>query len=170
MFSPFCQSVRRRILELLLERPYTVNDLVDEFRLHRPSVSEHLQVLRLAQLVRDERRGRERYYHIEPARLFEVNEWLKPFEHYWRERMQALDRTLDEEGESMIQPGTIRLSQFINHPPAKVWQAPTDLKIHAKWWAAGDIRAVRRPSVHSRYGSPGGNNRAKSSRWNPSVC
>ena len=42
----------------------------------------------------------------------------------------------------MIQPGVIRLSQFIAHPPAKVWQALTDPKIHEKWWAAGDVRAV----------------------------
>ena len=94
VFAVLSNPVRRRILELLLERPYTVNDLVDEFRLHRPAVSEHLQVLRTAQLVRDERRGRERYYHIEPARLFRVNEWLKPFEHYWRERLLALDTLL----------------------------------------------------------------------------
>jgi DNA-binding transcriptional ArsR family regulator len=68
-----------------------------QFRLHRPAVSEHLQVLRTARLVRDERRGRERYYHLEPARLIEVNEWLKPFEHDWRERMKALESVLDEE-------------------------------------------------------------------------
>ncbi len=89
--------VRRRILELLIGRPYTVNDLVSEFHLHRPAVSEHLQVLRNARLVRAARRGRERYYHLDPARLVEVEEWLKPFAHYWRERMQALDAVLDEE-------------------------------------------------------------------------
>jgi DNA-binding transcriptional ArsR family regulator len=89
--------VRRRILELLMGRPYTVNHLVDEFQLHRPAVSEHLQVLRNARLVRDERRGRERYYHLDPSRLVEVDDWLKPFERYWRERMQALGSILDEE-------------------------------------------------------------------------
>jgi DNA-binding transcriptional ArsR family regulator len=56
-----------------------------------------LQVLRNARLVRDERRGRERYYHLGPSRLVEVNEWLKPFERYWRDRMQALNAILDEE-------------------------------------------------------------------------
>jgi DNA-binding transcriptional ArsR family regulator len=65
--------------------------------LHRPAVSEHLQVLRIARLVRDERRGRERYYHLDPARLNEVDEWLQPFARYWRERMQALEAILDEE-------------------------------------------------------------------------
>ena len=56
-----------------------------------------MQVLRNASLVRDERRGRERYYHLDPARLVEVDEWLKPFERYWRERMQTLNTVLDEE-------------------------------------------------------------------------
>jgi DNA-binding transcriptional ArsR family regulator len=99
--EPFCSHlanpVRRRILELLMGRPCTVNYLVREFHLHRPAVSKHLQVLRNARLVRDERRGRERYYHLDPARLIEVDEWIKPFARYWHERMQALDAILEEE-------------------------------------------------------------------------
>jgi uncharacterized protein YndB with AHSA1/START domain len=42
----------------------------------------------------------------------------------------------------MIEPGLIQLTQFIEHPPAKVWQALTDPALIAKWWAAGDIRPV----------------------------
>lgn len=41
----------------------------------------------------------------------------------------------------MTEPGVIRLSQFIPHPPEKVWQALTDPRLHAKWWAAGDVKA-----------------------------
>jgi DNA-binding transcriptional ArsR family regulator len=96
IFSVLANPVRRRILELLLERPCTVNALVDEFHLNRPAVSEHLQVLRNARLVKDRRQGRERFYQLEPLRLAEVHEWLKPFERYWRERMQALEDTLNE--------------------------------------------------------------------------
>ena len=97
VFAVLANPVRRRILEMLRQRPHTVNALVEEFRLQRPAVSEHLQVLRRARLVRDERRGRERHYHLAPARLAEVDHWLKPFEHYWRKRLQALADTLDEE-------------------------------------------------------------------------
>jgi uncharacterized protein YndB with AHSA1/START domain len=42
----------------------------------------------------------------------------------------------------MTERGVIRLSQFINHPPAKVWKALTDPTSHAKWWAAGDVKPV----------------------------
>jgi uncharacterized protein YndB with AHSA1/START domain len=52
-------------------------------------------------------------------------------------RTQLLTRAdLDSE------PGLIRLTQFIEQPPAKVWQALTHPALLAKWWAAGDIRPV----------------------------
>lgn len=95
IFTVLANPIRRRILQLLLERAYTVNSLVEQFKQHRPAVSEHLHVLRKAKLVRDEKRGRERYYHIEPARLLEAADWLRPFEHYWRSRMHALSDLLD---------------------------------------------------------------------------
>ncbi len=97
VFGAISSPVRRRILELLLEGASTVNALVDEFEAHRPAISEHLQVLRNARLVRCERRGRERYYHIEPQRLAEATNWLKPFEQYWSARLKALDDILNEE-------------------------------------------------------------------------
>ncbi len=40
----------------------------------------------------------------------------------------------------MAEPAVIRLSQFIHHPPARVWQALTDPALHAQWWAAGDVQ------------------------------
>ena len=97
VFAALGNPVRRRILELLRPGPVTVNSLVERFQLNRPAVSEHLQVLRNAGLVRDERKGRERYYHVEPAPLAEVQEWLRPFEHYWRERFTKLTEVLDKE-------------------------------------------------------------------------
>ncbi|CAG9269668.1 SRPBCC family protein [Paraburkholderia unamae] len=42
----------------------------------------------------------------------------------------------------MTEPGLIQLTRFIPHAPAKVWAALTDPAIHARWWAAGDVRAV----------------------------
>jgi len=42
----------------------------------------------------------------------------------------------------MTQPGVIRMSEYIDHSPARVWQALTTPELHAKWWAAGDVRAV----------------------------
>lgn len=47
----------------------------------------------------------------------------------------------------MTDPGIIRLTQLIDHPPDRVWAALTDPTIVALWWAAGDVR----PHVGHRF-------------------
>ncbi|HYN95351.1 MAG TPA: metalloregulator ArsR/SmtB family transcription factor [Pilimelia sp.] len=97
VFSALANPVRRRLLEALREGPRAVNDLAGRFALSRPAISEHLAVLRAARLVREEPRGRHRYYHLEPVPLAEVEEWLHPFERYWRARLAALRDLIDEQ-------------------------------------------------------------------------
>jgi DNA-binding transcriptional ArsR family regulator len=65
--------------------------------LQRPTVSEHLQVLRKAKLVRDECHGREWHYEIKAKRLAEIYDWLKLFERFWHKKMKLLNDVLNEE-------------------------------------------------------------------------
>lgn len=74
-----------------------MTDLASGFELGRPAVSEHLQVLRKARLVREEPRGRERYYHLDPRPLREVDTWLEAFTRYWNQRLVDLEDLLKEE-------------------------------------------------------------------------
>nr|WP_280345795.1 metalloregulator ArsR/SmtB family transcription factor [Nocardia neocaledoniensis] len=97
VFSALANPVRRHLLEALRDGPRAAGDLAGRFELSRPAVSEHLAVLRNAGLVREEPRGRHRYYHLDANPLAEVGEWLHPFEHYWRARLGALRDLLDEE-------------------------------------------------------------------------
>ncbi|MFH8385721.1 ArsR/SmtB family transcription factor [Kitasatospora sp. NPDC018058] len=97
VFSALANPVRRKLLERLQGGPRAAGELAGDFELSRPAVSEHLAVLRGAGLVREEPRGRHRYYHLEPGPLAEVEEWLHPFEQYWRQRMRSLRELLDEE-------------------------------------------------------------------------
>ncbi len=97
VFSALANPVRRQLLVALRDGPRAVNDLAGLFDLGRPTISEHLQVLRNAHLVREEPRGRHRYYHLDADPLVEVEDWLHPFEHYWRTRMRALRDVVDEE-------------------------------------------------------------------------
>lgn len=97
VFAALANPIRREILVQLRRGPRGVSELASRFEVGRPAVSEHLQILRRASLVRDEARGRERYYHLDPRPLAEVGEWLFAFERYLEDRMLALERVLEEE-------------------------------------------------------------------------
>jgi DNA-binding transcriptional ArsR family regulator len=90
VFAAMANPVRRRLLELLAERPRNAGDLAGEFALSRPAVAEHLAQLRRAGLVSDEQHGRERRYHLTAEPLVEVARWLSPFERSWRDRLRSL--------------------------------------------------------------------------------
>ncbi|HWO60894.1 MAG TPA: metalloregulator ArsR/SmtB family transcription factor, partial [Umezawaea sp.] len=64
VFLALANPVRRRLLELLADGPRSAGELAAQFELSRPAVAEHLQVLRRAELVRDEAVGRRRHYHL----------------------------------------------------------------------------------------------------------
>ncbi|AYY12095.1 transcriptional regulator [Actinobacteria bacterium YIM 96077] len=96
VFAALASPVRRELLRLLLDGPRTVNDLASHFDMRRPSVSEHLKVLRDAELVSEHRVGRERRYQLEARPLVDLQDWLHPYERFWRERVKALRDVLED--------------------------------------------------------------------------
>jgi DNA-binding transcriptional ArsR family regulator len=96
VFAALANPVRREILVQLRLGPVAVNDLASKFELGRPAISEHLQVLRRAKLVREQPRGRQRYYHLDPRPLTEVETWLHAFTKYWNKRLAAIEEILNE--------------------------------------------------------------------------
>ena len=97
VFSALANPVRREILTRLRTGPSGVTELARDFDIGRPAVSEHLQVLRRAHLVKAEPRGRERYYHLDPHPLDEVQRWLDAFTRYWESRLASLEELLERE-------------------------------------------------------------------------
>ncbi|GGK62592.1 hypothetical protein Sme01_04580 [Sphaerisporangium melleum] len=103
VFAALASPVRREVLRLLRDGgPQPVRKLAGNFAMARPSLSEHLRVLREAGLVTERKEGRERLYRLEAVPLTEVQQWLSPFERFWRDRLTGLrdllDR-LDDEGQ-----------------------------------------------------------------------
>lgn len=76
-----------------------MGDLVDRLRLSQPGVSKHLRVLREAGLVRVRVDGRRRLYTLDPRPLAEVDAWLEPYRVLWNERLDDLERYLEEHPE-----------------------------------------------------------------------
>lgn len=84
-------ATRRRILDLLRDRPMTTGELAGHFEVSRFAVMKHLKVLGRAGLVVIERRGRERINHLNPLPIQEIyRRWIRPFEKLPADRMLRL--------------------------------------------------------------------------------
>lgn len=98
VFSALANRSRREIIAMLAaggDRP--VQEIADRFDMARPSVSEHLKVLRDAGLVAERRAGRQRLYSLSPGPLRDLRVWVDAYENFWASRMAAFRSALDEE-------------------------------------------------------------------------
>jgi DNA-binding transcriptional ArsR family regulator len=87
---------RRAMLELLRDRPRSVNQLTEALGLSQPGTSKHLRVLREAGLVTVRADAQRRLYALSPAPLAELYDWLAPYRRLWEDRLDALGRHLDD--------------------------------------------------------------------------
>jgi DNA-binding transcriptional ArsR family regulator len=94
-FDVLAEPTRRRILDLLLEGPRSVGDLVARLGTTQPGTSKHLRVLRDAGLVAVRRDAQRRWYELRPEPLTEIDAWLEPYRALWAQRLDALERHLD---------------------------------------------------------------------------
>jgi DNA-binding transcriptional ArsR family regulator len=95
-FDVLAEPTRRRILDLLLERPRLVGDLTEQLGLSQPGTSKHLRVLREAGLVQVRPEAQRRWYELRPAPLREIDAWLTPYRRMWDGAFDDLERHLDD--------------------------------------------------------------------------
>jgi DNA-binding transcriptional ArsR family regulator len=109
-FEVLAEPSRRRILDLLRQRPRLVGELARELAASQPGVSKHLRVLREAGLVRVRPEAQRRWYELSPEPLAEIDAWLAPYRRLWSTRLDALERHLDKEESHGGGPGDRRHS------------------------------------------------------------
>jgi DNA-binding transcriptional ArsR family regulator len=96
VYDALAEPVRRRILDLLRERPRLVGELVVALGMSQPGVSKHLRVLREEGFVRGRKDAQRRWYELRPEPLAEVEQWLEAFRGLLEERYTRLDGVLRE--------------------------------------------------------------------------
>ena len=79
-------GTRRRIFEMLRERPSSVGELARRLPVSQPAVSQHLRLLREAGLVDVTPEGRRRIYRLRPEGLAPLRAYL---EGMWRDALEA---------------------------------------------------------------------------------
>jgi DNA-binding transcriptional ArsR family regulator len=75
-FKALADGTRRRILELLREKDLTAGEIAEHFPISKPSISHHLNILKQAGLVSDERRGQNIVYSLNTTVFQEALAWL----------------------------------------------------------------------------------------------
>jgi DNA-binding transcriptional ArsR family regulator len=95
VFHAVADPTRRAILDRLRGRAVAVAELAAGFDMTRPAVSKHLRVLRQANLVREERDGRQRVYRLDPAPLRDVSQWVESYRTFWSANLASLKRHLE---------------------------------------------------------------------------
>ncbi len=96
VFSAIGEPKRRLLIEQLVIKEMTVNELVDIFDWSQPTVSKHLSVLKKVKIVSERKEGRFRYYQIQPDQLRPIQEWMHQFDKYWGSTMDQLDNYLNQ--------------------------------------------------------------------------
>ena len=81
-------ATRRRIVERLADGPCAVGDIARSLPVGRPAVSMHLRVLQDAGLVRHQRAGNRRLYHLDPRGLVLLRDHLDA---YWSLTLGAFE-------------------------------------------------------------------------------
>jgi DNA-binding transcriptional ArsR family regulator len=93
-FAALADPTRRRIVELLAQRELPAGSIAERFAVSAPAISQHLKVLREAQLVSVRTDAQRRIYGIDPAGFAELDQWLARVKRFWPARLDALERQL----------------------------------------------------------------------------
>lgn len=98
LFSALSDPNRRHIVELLAKKgQLSATDISNQFHVSPPAISQHLKVLREADIVTMEKRAQQRIYQINAAKLKELERWIKKLTDLWDERFSALDKLLEKQ-------------------------------------------------------------------------
>ncbi len=96
-FTVLADPTRRQIIESLCMGERAFGEIAEQSEMSRPAVSQHLKVLRDADIVRVRAEAQRRIYSLSDEGLDEVDEWLQKVRRYWLGRLDKLEQALRDE-------------------------------------------------------------------------
>ena len=136
LWRALADPTRRRILDLLRERPLITGEIARQFAISRIAVMRHLEVLSEAGLATSRKRGRQRWHYLNTVPLQKLHRrWANPAATGFASALLRLQDTVEAEGRHMeqIRPTVdLALDIEIAGPPEAVFAALTmDV---GGWW------------------------------------
>jgi DNA-binding transcriptional ArsR family regulator/uncharacterized protein YndB with AHSA1/START domain len=143
LWRALADPTRRRILDLLRQRPLITGVIAAQFPISRIAVMRHLEVLAGAGLVTSRKRGRERWHYLNAVPLQRLHRrWAAPAATGFAAALLRLQDTVETEGRPMepMQPTVdVALDIEIAGPPGVVFAALT--KDAGGWWGPPFVTA-----------------------------
>jgi DNA-binding transcriptional ArsR family regulator len=97
-FAVLAEPRRRRVVEILARRGrLSASQICDEFDVTPQAISQHLRVLREANVIHMERSAQRRMYTFIPRSMNQIQEWAAEMPRMWNSRLDRLDKALKEE-------------------------------------------------------------------------
>jgi DNA-binding transcriptional ArsR family regulator len=97
-FSVLADPTRRRVLELLSDKPRRAGELAKAARTSRPVMSRHLRILLESGFVADERLpddARARVFRLRREPIGDVQAWLDQLQAHWNEQLASFKRHVE---------------------------------------------------------------------------
>jgi DNA-binding transcriptional ArsR family regulator len=98
LFVLLADPTRRRVVELLGERPQRAGELARRLGVSPPALSRHLRMLLDAGVVADQRvadDARVRMFHLRPESLAGLQAWLDQVQAHWDEQLGSFKRHVE---------------------------------------------------------------------------
>lgn len=105
VFHALAHDARREMLGRLAARELSVGELAEPLSMSLAAASKHVKVLERAGLVHRTVEGRRHVCRLEAGPLASAAGWLRFYERFWSERLDALETLLQ------TRPGKKRKSQ-----------------------------------------------------------
>ena len=86
-------ATRRAILKQLLDGPVSVGELAEKFPMSRPAISQHLKILKDAELVLDRAEGNRRLYQINSEGFDSLRDY---FDQFWTQALDAFKKKVEQ--------------------------------------------------------------------------
>lgn len=101
VFYALSDPTRRAMLRQLTGQDRSVTELAEPFRnrMSLAAASKHIKVLESARLIDRSIKGRVHLCRLNAAPLQEAEAWMKLYERFWTERLDALEDLLDKDGD-----------------------------------------------------------------------
>lgn len=96
VFQAIADPTRREILNRIAHQPLNVNAVTEHFDVSRTAIYKHIKILIECGLIDMKQKGREHICEARLEKLNEVSEWVEQYRAMWENKLDALERYLDE--------------------------------------------------------------------------